>query len=400
MIKCWGADVEVFPNLFSITFVNLNDYLKKFADCVDNKGEPIPITEKLSVKEIVERLETVENKAFYISDTDDSQLLELVSFINSMMAYYNTVSDKNGNITQESIRTDVYGFNILGYDNPMIKAFLMKFNHFDTTKDLIKYLYEFNKKIIALQNDKEAYYNDKQVELINKYKLPYATVDVQKVYALHSAGVNVDKETGERQKYPKSLKQTSINLKWYQLLDFTLPPIDEEEYRLYWSKRDQTRGMTIEQLNKLAYNDFDRYVLPKYIDIMLHYNLNDVFIVCEMVRQKPDEIRLRYSITSAFKIEVLSSARANIADKLTIKTYSDMTGLTPDKFIKGRTERTRMSFDKVIFPHIQFKTKQLQDLLADMKKVYVYHTTKADFCREVEFYGTKYTLASSVGILR
>ena len=70
-----------------------------------------------------------------------------------------------------------------------------------------------------------------------------------------------------------------------------------------------------------------------------------------------------------------------------------MTGLTADKFIKGRTERTRMSFDKVIFPHIQFKTKQLQDLLADMKKVYVYHTTKADFCREVEFYGTKYTLA-------
>ena len=288
MIKCWAADVEVFHNLFSISFVNLTDFLRKFADCVDSKGEPIPMTEKLTVAEIVKRLDTVEKKVFRISDTDDSQLLELVAFINSMMAYYNTVSDKDGNVTQESVRTDIYGFNILGYDNPMIKAFLMKFNHFDTTKELIKYLYEFSKKIIALQNDKEAYYNDKQVELINKYKLPYATVDVQKVYALHSAGVNIDKETGAREKYPKSLKQTSINLKWYQLLDFTLPPIDEEEYRLYWSKRDQTRGMTIEQLNKLAYDDFDRYVLPKYVDNMLHYNLNDVFIVCEMERQKTD----------------------------------------------------------------------------------------------------------------
>ena len=393
MIKCWATDVEIFVNLFSITFVDLQDYLVKFADCVDSKGEPIPITEKLSVKEIKARLETVKRKVFRISDTDDSQLLEMVAFINSMKAYYDTVSDKEGNITQESVRTDIYGFNIIGYDNPMIKAFLMKFNMFDSTKDLIKYLYEFSKKIISLQQDKEAYYNDKQIELVNKYKLPYATVDVQTVYALHSAGVNIDKETGARNKYPKSLKQTSINLKWHELLDFTLPPIDEEEYNLYWSKRPQTRGMTIEQLNKLAYNDFDRYVLPKYVDGMLHYNLNDVFIVCEMVRQKIDEIRLRYSISSAFKINVLSSARANIADKLLVKTYSEKTGLTPEKFIKTRTERTRMSFDKVIFPHIQFKTKQLQDLLADMKKVYVYHTTKEDFCREVEFYGTKYTLA-------
>jgi len=393
MIKSWSTDVEIFPNLFSITFVNLRDYLATFADCVDEKGEPIPITEKLSVKEIERRLDTIEKKVFRISDTDDKDLLPLVSFLNSSSAYFDTVTDKDGNITQEAVRTDMYGFNIVGYDNLMIKAFLMKFNHFDTTKQLIKFLYELSKKIIALQQDKTMFYQDKEIELINKYKLPYATVDVQTVYALHSAGVNIDKDTGERQKYGKSLKQTSINLKWYQLLDFTLPPIDEEEYELYWRHIERYRGMPLEQLNKLITTDFDRYVLPKYVDSMLHYNLNDVFIVCEMVRQKPDEIKLRYSITSAFKIPVLSSARANIADKLVTKFYSDMSGLRPEQFTKGRTERTRLSFNKIIFPHIKFKTPELQQMLREMMDVYVYHTNKEDFCKEITFYGTTYTLA-------
>jgi hypothetical protein len=112
-----------------------------------------------------------------------------------------------------------------------------------------------------------------------------------------------------------------------------------------------------------------------------------------MARQKPDEIKLRYAITSAFKVNVLCSARANIADKLTTSFYSKMSGLTPKQFEKGRTERTRLSFNKIIFPHIHFKTKQLQDLLEDMMKVYVYHTKKEDFCREITFYGTTYTLA-------
>ena len=66
-------------------------------------------------------------------------------------------------------------------------------------------------------------------------------------------------------------------------------------------------------------------------------------------RLKPDEIKLRYSITSAFGINVLCSARSNIADKLTVKFYSDISGLSKDKFIKARTERTRLAFNKIIF---------------------------------------------------
>ena len=390
--KCY--DVEIFPNLFSITFIDLKDYLLKFKDCVDSKGKPKALTECLSVAEIKARLDEVKSDIFYISDTDDSQLLELVSYINQMEARYNTVTTSDGNITQEAIRTDLFGFNNQGYDDYMIKGFLMHFNRFDTTKELIKYLYELSKKIISLQNDKDAFFNDKDIELLRSYRLPYATVDLQKVFALHAAGVNIDKNSGERIKFGKSLKQTSINLKWHELLDFTLPPIDEEEANIYWRKKHNYKNLSLDELNQLIDNDFDRYVLPKYIKPMLYYNKNDVFLCCEIIRQKPDEVKLRYSLSNAFNLNLLSCSRANIADKLLAKFYSELSGLNKKQFEKLRTERTKLSFNKIIFSHIKFQTKQLQDMLSEMKKITIYRTNKDSFNKTVDFYGTTYTLAT------
>lgn len=394
MIISKGVDIEIFPNLFSVTFISLKSYLDTFRDCVDKKGKPKALTECLTVTEIKKRLDTVESDIFYISDTDDSQLVELAGYINSMEAHYETITTADGNVTQIPIRTDLYGFNNLGYDDLMIKAFLMYFNRFDSTKHLIEFLYGISQKIIKLQSDKDAFWNDKELELIRNYRLPYGTVDLQQVYGLHAATVLTNKETGTREKFGKSLKQTSINLKWHELLDFTLPPIDEEEYNLYWYKQDRYRGLTLSELNKLITNDFDRYVLPKYVEPMLYYNKNDVFVCLEMVRQKPDEVKLRYSITNAFGVNVLSSARANIADKLTVKFYSNMSGLSPKQFIKERTERTKLSFKKIIFPHIKFKTPELQKMLAEMMHITITRTNKDAFSKEITFYGTTYTLAT------
>ncbi len=394
MIKSYAMDVEIFPNLFSVTFVDLKDYLNTFKDCVDDKGKPKALTECLTVAEIKRRLDTIKSDIFYISDTNDTKLVELAGYINSMQAYYDTITTVDGNVTQIPIRTDLYGFNNQGYDDLMIKAFLMYFNRFDSIKYLIEFLYNISQKIIKLQSDKDAFWNDKELELIRNYRLPYATVDLQQVYGLHAATVITNKETGARDKFGKSLKQTSINLKWHELLDFTLPPIDEEEYNLYWCKQDRYRGLTLSELNKLIINDFERYVLPKYVEPMLYYNKNDVFLCCEMVRQKPDEVKLRYSISNAFGVNVLCSARANIADKLTVRFYSDMSGLSPKQFIKERTERTKLSFKKIIFPHIQFKTPELQKMLAEMKEVCITRTNKDAFSKEITFYGTTYTLAT------
>ena len=384
-------DIEVTPNFFSAIYINLVDYLNTFKDCVNSKGKPIPLTEKLSVAEIEERLDTIPVKTFYITDTDDSQLLEWVAYINSMQSFYDTV-EIEGNVAQEAVRYDMYGFNSLDYDDNMTRFFLMNFNRYDDSKALIKALYRFSKKLIDLQNDKDAFYTDKELETVRTYRLPWATVDLMCVYGLKAASVVVDSKSGERQKFSKGLKNTSVNLKWHKILDFNLPPIDEEEYDIYYRRTERFRGMSIEEVRKLLTSDFDRCILPKYIPDMTYYNRNDVFLLGEMVRQNPDEVKLRYGLHKAFGINCLSSARSNISDKLLVKFYSQFSGLHKSQFEKKRKERTRISFNKVIFPHIKFKTKQLQDLLDDMMQVYIYHTTKADFTREFEFYGTKYSI--------
>lgn len=380
MIHSIATDIEIFQNLFSATFVDLQDYLKTFKDC----GEKA-LTECLTVAEIESRLDKVKSDIFYISDTDDSQLLSLVEYINSKEAHF----DENGN----PVRYDVFGYNNQGYDDMMFKAFMMYFNRFDNTKQLIAKLKEVSDKVISLQDDKDAFWKDRELDLIRKYPLPWATVDLFKVYALNSAGVNVDKDTGERKKFGKSLKQVSINLKWHNLLDFKLPPIDDEEGDIY-RKKDHYRGMTNEQLNHLITNDFNRYILPKYVKPMLHYNKNDVYLVCEIARQKPDEIKLRYSLGAAFNLNLLCAARSSIADKLLYKFYSERSGLTVDKFKDLRTQRTALSFNKIIFPHICFKTPELQKVLEDMKKVVIYRTNKDAFEKVIKFYGTTYTIAT------
>ena len=379
MIHSLATDIEIFQNLFSATFVDLQDYLKVFKDC----GEKA-LTECLTVAEIESRLDKVKSDIFYISDTDDSQLLSLVEYINSKEAHFEN---------DVPVRYDVFGYNNQAYDDMMFKAFMMYFNRFDNTKQLITKLKEVSDKIISLQDDKDAFWKDRELDLIRKYPLPWATVDLFKVYALNSSGVNIDKDTGERKKFGKSLKQVSINLKWHNLLDFKLPPIDDEEGDVY-RKKDAYRGMTNEQLNHLITNDFDRYILPKYVEPMLHYNKNDVYLVCEIARQKPDEIKLRYSLGAAFNLNLLCAARSTIADKLLYKFYSERSGLSVDKFKDLRTQRTALSFNKIIFPHICFKTPELQKVLEDMKKVVIYRTNKDAFEKVIQFYGTTYTIAT------
>ena len=66
MRKLWAYDVEVLPNFFSITIVDLNDYLKTFEYCNDGskKKKSIPLIQKLSVKEIKSRLSKIKQYKF------------------------------------------------------------------------------------------------------------------------------------------------------------------------------------------------------------------------------------------------------------------------------------------------------------------------------------------------
>ena len=373
-IQCY--DVEILPNFFSVTFVDLADYLKIFKDCINEKGKPIPLVEKYSVAELRKKLREVKTKQFYITDKDDSQLFPMLGYINEM---------KKDKITH------LYGFNNLSYDGLMINCLLMYVGILDDTKALITKLYETSKHIIELQDNKDAARKDFYLDSLRKFNKPFRDIDLFRIFALNKVGVITD-AAGNRTFFGKSLKQTSINIKWYQLLEYNLPSINEEEAQIYW-KIPRYNGIDIENLNKLI-DRWDRYILDDYIPDMMHYNLNDVFIVAEMARLYSEEIKLRYSVSNSYEVDVLNSSRSDMADKLFIKFYSDFSNLQPWQWRGKKTERTTMSFKKVIFDNVKFKTKELQDFLTDIKTVAITRTSKSEFERKITIGKTIYTVAT------
>lgn len=365
MIHSFAYDVEILPNFFSITFVDIGSYLANFASCINDKGKVIPLTQKYSVKEIISMLDCVDKKCFYITDTNDTQLLEMIGFINQMQPHY----DEKHN----AIRTDIFGYNSSKYDKLMIAALLMYFNQTDSAKELITKLYETSKQIIALQDNPEIARSDYYLSTLRKYNLPYKDIDVMTIFALNKVGKGTN-SNGDTIYFGKSLKQTSINLQWYELLEHELPPISEKDIKFY-EKISKYKGIDCNRLNSLI-DKWDRYVIDEWIEDIMHYNLNDVFIVCEMIRLYIDEVRLRYNISKAYGVDVLSSSRSNIADKLFIKFYSEFSGLNEVQWRHKKTDRTAMSFKRVIFPFISFKTTKLQELLEEMKSITVYSIGK------------------------
>ena len=153
------------------------------------------------------------------------------------------------------------------------------------------------------------------------------------------------------------------------------------------------KGMSISQLNKLV-DKWDRFILDEYIEPMMYYNLNDVFIVAEIVRLYPEEIKSRYAISKAYDVDVLNSSRSKTADILFEKFYSKFSGLAPEQWKGKKTERTAMSFKKVIFPFIKFKTKPMQDFLDECLKTTIYRVNKDAFSKEVKIGNVTYTVAT------
>ena len=365
MINTFAYDIEVLPNFFCLTVIDFASYLEVFKDCVNSNGKPIPLTQILTVNEIKKRINTINKQKFYITDTDDSQLLPMLGYINSMRPYYN-----NLNIP---VRSDWFGYNSNSYDKLMIAGLLMFTNQTNSTKELITKLYELSKYIISLQDNEEMRRHDYTISLCNKYNLPFVNVDIMTIFALNKVGSIID-NTGQKHYYGKGLKQTSINIQWYELLEYELPPISDKDISFYQSDY-RYKGIPADKLNLLV-SKWDRYMIPEWINDTIHYNENDTLIVCEMMRLFMDEIRLRYSISHNFKIDCLSSSRSNIADKLFISTYSKRSGLAPEQWRGKKTDRTAMSFKRVIFNWIKFKTKPLQELLEEMRSITLYSVGK------------------------
>lgn len=356
-MKALAYDIEVTRNYFGVCFVDLNHYLEVFKDCVDDKQEAIPLIDKLSVTEIKNRLATVKRYRFSIFEDDDSELYPLLNWL--------------------QYEADYFGYNNNKYDRLMLSALLMYYNRFDKPSKLIEFLYDTSQRIIR-NSDNDVLWQDNFTNMLMKNRLNFRDLDLFQIFRLDH--------------FHKSLKQTSINIKWYNLLEYHMPPISELDVNYYY-RLTENRGLSIEQLNRLYRNSFERYLHPAWKKEMEEYNDNDVFICCELVRMNQEEIRLRYMISKEYEINVLSASRSTIADKVIVKLYSKFTGLHPKRFIDTKTIRRKIEVSEILSDKIQFLSPQLNDLLQSLRSL-VLRGEKGEFERTFTYAGTSYTLAT------
>lgn len=356
-MKALAYDIEVTRNYFGVCFVDLNHYLEVFKDCVDDKQEAIPLIDKLSVTEIKNRLATVKRYRFSIFEEDDSELYPLLNWL--------------------QYEADYFGYNNNKYDRLMLSALLMYYNQFDKPSKLIEFLYDTSQRIIR-NSDNDVLWQDNFTNMLMKNRLNFRDLDLFQIFRLDH--------------FHKSLKQTSINIKWYNLLEYHMPPISELNVDYYY-RLTENRGLSIEQLNRLYRNSFECYLHPAWKKEMEEYNDNDVFICCELVRMNQEEIRLRYMISKEYEINVLSASRSTIADKVIVKLYSKFTGLHPKRFIDTKTIRRKIEVSEILSDKIQFLSPQLNDLLQSLRSL-VLRGEKGEFERTFTYAGTSYTLAT------
>lgn len=351
-------DVEVTRNYFSVVFVDLRSYLKIFSDCVDNDGKAIPLVDKLTIAEIKQRLETIPKKRFVLYEDDDTDLFNLLYWLQQ--------------------KADYFGYNNKKYDRLMLSALLMYYNQFDKTSKLITFLYETSQRVIRNSNN-DTLWTDNFTSLILRNNVAFRDLDLFQIFRLDH--------------YHKSLKQTSINIKWYNLKEYTMPPIGDLDRHYYHERLPEAKGMTDRELNIHYRNVFERFIPKEYLNEMADYNDNDVYIVAELIRMNQEEVLLRYRISEEYKVDVYSASRSTIADKVIVKLYSKFTGLHPKAFIDTKTIRRKIVVSEILSDKIAFSTPELNDILSGIRSLTL-KGEKGEFDREFTFMGTSYTIAT------
>lgn len=351
-------DVEVTRNYFSVVFVDLRSYLKVFSDCVDNEGKAIPLIDKLTVAEIKQRLETIPKKRFVLYEDNDTDLFSLLYWLQQ--------------------KADYFGYNNRKYDRLMLSALLMYYNQFDKPSKLITFLYETSQRVIRSSNN-DTLWTDNFTSLILRNNVAFRDLDLFQIFRLDH--------------YHKSLKQTSINIKWYNLKEYTMPPIGDLDRHYYHERLPEAKGMTDRELNIHYRNVFERFIPKEYLNEMADYNDNDVYIVAELIRMNQEEVLLRYRISEEYKVDVYSASRSTIADKVIVKLYSKFTGLHPKAFIDTKTIRRKILVSEILSDKIAFSTPELNDILSGIRSLTL-RGEKGEFDREFTFMGTSYTIAT------
>lgn len=255
-----------------------------------------------------------------------------------VFALYDIQGQKVNNLSGLSsfVRNNILiGFHNKEYDNQLVN-FLLTHWHVLSILPI---------KLINKQLFKESTEIIQKDSIKHKYNLPFRSCDLMAIGTIKS-----------------SLKHIGVSLK-HELLQSLPIPWDQEI-------------KTLEQ-----------------VEILYKYNWNDIEITEKLYHKLRKAVLSRLEIESAEGFHALDITKSGISNLLTIKMYSEVTGLDKSSFINLRTKRNVINLKDCISPIIKYKTKELQDLLKSIKSKSVNGDGSDDFSQFFRFGNTFYKIA-------
>lgn len=337
-------DVEIYPNLFMVTFIPA-DVSQALIDAYVNIDIKLLAYKNKEYDEEFSSLVSDKNKVL--------EAMRVRQFI--IWLDYKTGTWRN----DAPLLMDFFiqhktltGYNSNNYDQYMIDIFINNYKYCDNRgfnkkegKHITQILFNHSCDCIRFGNGYGRVLNFKKY-----YKRPFTDYDIQKILYLDKTFT--------------SLKQVAICLKWYRIQNLPIP--------------------------------FDKPIKKEEIIDILDYNVNDVLITLTLVRNQKKEIVLREAISEKFGIDVRNMSRSSIGKAITTELYEKFSGVPRKDFVNTKTDRWKVPLASILSDKIRFETIILNNILDKVRKSTVVVGSDKDedkFKLEFKFGNTIYTMA-------
>jgi predicted transcriptional regulator len=312
-------------------------------------------------------------EAYAKADIDNDNLAKtkiLKSLKHELFIIFNQANDLTRLKRFLSNKHTLIGYNNLSYDDIMIDYMYHNYRKLISlnTDAITSTLKEMNDMIIE---SRDMWFEVRKFHNI-PYNRNYTSIDLMRLNYLYKSFI--------------SLKQVSINLKWYNIEDYVMPPYTQEQ-------ADELYGnfeYTLDEINN--FNSFDKKIHSSELDHLVLYCYNDVFITNKLLVASSDELQSRINISKTYGLNVLSDARSSVANKVMKHLYAKYTGLSYEDFVNQRTWRKYVVFANIINPKVKFKTPEFNEFLNRLFRITVNPHLNSQFKENVNFKEMNYTL--------
>ena len=196
--------------------------------------------------------------------------------------------------------------------------------------------------------------------------------------------------TAEIKQFSDKIIKSETSASWSQYKYANIFP-DLDLLAMKWSQKLRVGlkalQVTMEYKNVEEYSGNFELPLPKEdIPKLLAYNVNDVESTEELLYRCKEDIDLRLAIEDEYKVSAINKDGVNLGMEILKKKYLEATGLLWSQIKDLRSPCNVISFKDIVFPCIEFKTKEMQEFFEQVKNTTIDLEKEAKKKKEDKFH--------------